>query len=271
MRFAETTSDHCIYIAKGGEPFIIGIYVDDILQAGKNDKQISEVKLALAERFDVKDLGELNYFLGVKIVQNHRAGTIWIGQLTYTEEVTQSAVGSLLYLSMRTRLDITFAVTLATCFCSKPTSQHLTAVKRIFRYLRETTHYGLLFKRNGSKAIVGYSDADWGGDTLDCKSTTGYLFQIGGTAITWQSKKQSCFALSTAEAEYVALSGAAQEAVWLKQFNQDLTSINDPVVIYENNQSAIAIAKNPQFHRRAKHINIEYHFIREQVNNNNIK
>ena len=79
MGFAQTTSDHCIYIAKGGEPFIIGIYVDDILLAGKNDKRISEVKLALAERFDVKDLGELNYFLGVKIVQNHRAGTIWIG------------------------------------------------------------------------------------------------------------------------------------------------------------------------------------------------
>ena len=87
MGFAQTTSDHCIYIAKGGEPFIIGIYVDDILLAGKNDKRISEVKLALAERFDVKDLGELNYFLGVKIVQNHRAGTIWIGQPTYTEEI----------------------------------------------------------------------------------------------------------------------------------------------------------------------------------------
>ena len=87
MGFAETTSDPCIYIAKGGEPFIIGIYVDDILLFGKIDKQISKVKLALTEKFDVKDLGELNYFLGVKIVQNHRASTIWIGQTTYTEEV----------------------------------------------------------------------------------------------------------------------------------------------------------------------------------------
>ena len=128
-------------------------------------------------------------------------------------------------------------------FVQKPTSQHLTAVKRIFRYLRGTTHYGLLFKRNGSKAIIGYSDADWGGDTLDCKSTTGYLFQIGGTAITWQSKKQSCVALSTAEAEYVALSRVAQGAVWLKQLNQDLTGINKPVVFYENNQSAYCNCK----------------------------
>ena len=143
MGFAQTTSDPCIYMAKSGESFIIGINVDDILLAGKNNKQISEVKLALAERLDVKDLGKLNYFLGVKIVQNHRDGTIWIGQPTYTEEVLkkfgmvkckplatsvevglklmkgtedceyvdkthyQSAVGSLLYLSMRTRPDIT--------------------------------------------------------------------------------------------------------------------------------------------------------------------
>ena len=131
----------------------------------------------------------------------------------------------------------------------------------------------MLVKRNGSKAIIGYSDADWGVDNINCKSTTGYLFQIGGTAITWHSKKQPCIGLSTVEAEYVALSGAAQEAVWLKQLNQDLTGIDvdDPVVIYEDKQSAIAIGKNPQFHGRVKHINIKYHFIREQVNNNNIE
>ena len=83
----QATSDPCTYIAKSGEPFIIGIYVDEILLAGKRNKRISEVKLALVKRFDAKDLGELNYFLGAKIVQNHRAGTIWIGQPTYTEGV----------------------------------------------------------------------------------------------------------------------------------------------------------------------------------------
>ena len=95
--------------------------------------------------------------------------------------------------------DITLSVSLAARFCSKPTSQHLTIVKRIFRYLRGITHYELLFKRNGSKAIIGYSDVDWGGNTFDCKSTTGYLFQIGGMDITWESKKQSYVALSTAD------------------------------------------------------------------------
>ena len=93
----------------------------------------------------------------------------------------QSMVGSLLYLFMRTHPNITFAVSLAAQFCSEPTSQHMKAVKHIFRYLRGTTQYGLLFKKGESKAIIGYSDADWGGDTNKCKSTTGYLFQIGGT------------------------------------------------------------------------------------------
>ena len=180
--------------------------------------------------------------LGLKLMKGTE-DTVYVDKTHYL-----SAVGSLLYLSMRTHPDITFAVSLSACFCSKPTSQHLTVVKHIFRYLKGTTHYGLLFKRNGSKAIIGYSDADWGGDTLDCKSMTGYLFQIGGTDITWQSKKQSYVALSTAEAEYVALSGAAQETVWLKQLNQNLTGISEPVVIYEDNQFAIEIARNPQFH-----------------------
>ena len=183
--------------------------------AGKREKRISEVKLALAKTFEVKDLGELNHFLGVKIVQNHEAGTIWIGQPTYTEAILQkfgmkkckplytpvdvgskltkgtedseyidkthyqSMVGSLLYLSMRARPDITFAVRLAAQFCSEQTSQHMKAVKCIFRYLRGTTWYGLLFKEGESRAIISYSDAD-------CKSTTGYLFLIGGTAFTWQ-------------------------------------------------------------------------------------
>ena len=285
MGFTQTTSDPCIYVSKDQEPFVIGIYVDDILLAGRSKKQINEVKLALAENFNIKDLGKLSYFLGVKIVQDSKAGILkkygmenckpvatpvdaglkltkgTEGSEYVEEKHYQSVVGSLLYVSMRTHPDIAFTVSRAARFCSKPTSQHLTAVKRILRYLRGSTHHGLLFKRNGSKPITGYSDADWGGDITDSKYTTGYLFQIGGTTITWQSKKKSCTALSTAEAEYVALAGAAQEAVWLRQLNQELTGKTEPVMIYEDNQSTIAIAKNPQFHGRVQHINIKYHFI----------
>ena len=111
-----------------------------------------------------------------------------------------------------------------------------------------------------------------GGDCNDYKSTSGYVFQIGGTAVMWKSKKQSCVALSTAEAEYMALSSAAQEAVWVQELNSDLRNQqSQPILILEDNQSAISMAKNPQFHGRSKHINIKYHFIQEQVNSGKIR
>ena len=133
------------------------------------------------------------------------------------------------------------------------------AVKRIFRYLRGTSRFGLLYsKGTETDTLIGYSDADWGGNCNDYKSTSGYLFLIGGTAVTWKSKKQSCVALSTAEAEYMALSSAAQEAIWMRELNSDLKNKpSQPTLIYEDNQSAISIAKNPQFHGRSKHINIK--------------
>ena len=111
-----------------------------------------------------------------------------------------------------------------------------------------------------------------GSDCNDCRSTTGYLVQIGGTAVTWKSQKQSCVALSTAEAEYMALSSTAQEAVWMRELNSDLgNQQSQPTLIFEDNQSAISMAKNPQFHGRSKHINIKYHFIREQVSDDKIR
>ena len=122
----------------------------------------------------------------------------------------QSAVGSLLYLSAGTIPDITYAVSKVAKYCAEPTKQHWLAVKR---YLKDTLNFGLLYSRDSSKDCVGYSDADWGGDIDDRKSTSGYLFQIGGTAVSWRSKKQTCVALSTAEAEYMALASAAQEVM----------------------------------------------------------
>ena len=137
------------------------------------------------------------------------------------------------------------------------------AVKRIFRYLRGTTHFGLLYSKGAeTDALIGYSDADWGRSCNDCKSTTGYLFQIGGTAVTWKSQKQSRIALFTAEAEYMALSSTAQEAIWMRELNSDLgNQQSQPILIFEDNQSAISMAKSPQFHGRSKHINVKYHFI----------
>ena len=308
MGFVQAKGDPCIYVTSEGEMFIIAVYVDDIVLAGKSDKRMTEVKEQLAEHFQVKDMGELHYFLGVKIVQDKESGEVSIGQPAYTTTVLQkfgmehakpvntpvdsstklmkatdedecvdqklytSAVGSLLYLSSATRPDITYAVSNVAKYCAEPTKQHWLAVKRIMRYLKGTLNYGLLYSQDGSATCVGFSDADWGGDLDDRKSTSGYLFTLSGAAVSWRSKKQTCVALSTAEAEYIALASAAQEAIWLQQLTNDLKNeSSDTTTIYEDNQSAICMSKHPKFHGRSKHIAIKYHFIREQVSNNTIE
>ena len=177
-----------------------------------------------------------------------------------------------MYLSVSMRPDITYAVSTLARFSSSPMQQHWTALKRVMRYLKGTTSYGIMYNKKGSQECICYSDADWAGDVNDRKSTSSYLFQISGGAVTWSSKKQSCVALSTAEAEYVALSSAAQEAVWMRQLTTELqSSPKAPTVMYEDNQSAISMTKNQQFHGKGKHIAIKYHFIREQVSNGTIK
>ncbi len=120
--------------------------------------------------------------------------------------------------------------------------------------------------------MCGYSDADWAGDVSDRKSTSGYLFMMSGATVSWRSRKQTCVALSTAEAEYVALASASQEATWLRRLFEDLHEKQaEPTVIHEDNQSAICIAQNPQYHSKTKHIDIKYHFIREKIVDNTIE
>ncbi|KAK4324010.1 hypothetical protein Pmani_005322 [Petrolisthes manimaculis] len=257
------------------------------------DDKVRKVKDSLASQFKLKDLGELQYFLGVKVVQDTVKGQIWIGQPLYIENILkkfgmedskpvetpvdpnqnvceatdectlfdkeqyQSAVGSLLYLSVKTRPDIAYAVNSVTRYSTKPTSQHWKAVKRIMRYLKGTLDLGILYNYNGSTDFVGYSDADWAGDINDRKSTSCYCFHLGGGPVSWSSKKQSCVALSTAEAEYMALASAIQEAVWLRKLAVDIQiDCKGPLLLYEDNQSTIAMSKNPQFHGKTKLIDI---------------
>ena len=308
MGFIQSMSDPCLYTTSEGELFIIAVYVDDIILAGKEASKMNEVKQALSTKFEIKDMGELHYFLGVSVHRNREKNSVWIGQPAYTASIIekygmkdakpiatpvntsiklikakegdeladmalyQSAVGSLQYLATMTRPDISFAVSNVGKFSSQPTKEHWTAVKRIIRYLKGTQDYGLLYMRDStvSDVFVGYSDSDFGGDSDDRRSTSGYIFQIGGAGISWRSKKQTCVALSTAEAEYIALSHATQEAVWLRQLASDLRcNTKQPTVIYEDNQAAICMAKNPN--SRSKHIEIKYHYVREKVQNDIIE
>ncbi|CAB4042840.1 Hypothetical predicted protein [Paramuricea clavata] len=271
--FTQTESDPCIYVKEeDGDIFVVAIHVDDIILAGKTDEKIAKVKESIAERFQVKDMRELKYILGLQVIQED--GKVWISQPTYTASIIKK-YGMENCKPVETPVDLSSKLVSAmedselnnvAKFSANPTNEHWTAVKRIFRYLKGTVNYGLLYSENANPDCVGFSDADWAGDLNDRKSTSGYTFQINGAAVSWRSKKQTCVALSTAEAEYVALSAAAQEALWMRQLLTDLNvNIDEPMTIYEDNQSAIAMSKNPQFHGRSKHIDIKYHFVRDQV------
>ena len=142
----------------------------------------------------------------------------------FVQQLYQSAIGSLMYLSVGTIPDITYAVSHLARFSAKPMKEHWDAVKRVMRYMRGTTKLGIYYSNECSNELIGYSDADWGGDINDRKSTSGYIFNLNGGGVSWSSKKQSCVALSTAEAEYIALSAAAQESIWLKQLTSELTT-----------------------------------------------
>ena len=177
----------------------------------------------------------------------------------------QSMVGSILHAARATRPDIAHAVGIVSKFNSQPTEAHLTAVKRIFRYHKGTLDIVLQYKASGIP-LVGYSDAHWASDLDNCHSTSGNAFVMSTGAINWLSRKQATVALSTAEAEYIASSSATQEAIWLRQLTSDLKlKVDAPNEIVEDNQDAIALAKNPVGHKRTKHIDIQYHFIREAV------
>ena len=151
-------------------------------------------------------------------------------------------------------------------FNSCPTEAHLTAVKRIFRYLKGTINLCIKYERSADNCLVGFSDANWAGDMNDRHSTTGNLFMMSGAAIAWSSKKQPVVALSTTEVEYVALSAATQEAVWLSRLLSDIKAPpQTPILIKEDNQGTISIARNPISHSRTKHIDVKFHYIREAL------
>ena len=177
------------------------------------------------------------------------------------------AIGCLTYVTTVSRPDLSAAVDVLSKFMSKPGTEHWQGVKRVMRYIQGTLNYSLLFTADGTDPkLTGYSDADWGGDVSTRRSTSGYVFQIQGNTVSWCSKRQACVARSTTEAEYMALSIACQESIWLRRLLSDIqVNQQSPSTIYEDNIGAIELSKNPKFHNRTKHIDISYHFVREQV------
>ena len=156
---------------------------------------------------------------------------------------------------------------------SKPSQSHWKCAKRVLRYIKGSLNVGLKFDASSQTAVdvIGFTDADWAGDVDERKSTSGYVFRICGGTISWRSKRQEIVALSSTEAEYIALSFAAQELMWLRSFLKDLGYEQQSNLLYEDNQGAIALSKNPENHSRTKHIDVRYHFVRDLVNKTKIQ
>ena len=203
----------------------------------------------------------------------------------------RSIVGSLIYASTSTRPDITHAVNIASRVMHAPTQTHMRAAKKVLRYLAGCDSYALKYTNNNNNnnqhnnssndrdnninnngiELVAYCDADWGGDKADRKSTTGYCVYMNDNLISWNTKKQVTVALSTAEAELMAIVEAVKEVKWMSQLLTEMNvNVKMPISIYTDNQAAIKIAQHDIEHDRTKHIDIKYHFIRDEINNKQV-
>jgi hypothetical protein len=306
LGFQASTTDPALFMQGTGEDqqFLM-VWVDDMIQAGHNQKLMAKIRLDLNQVFEVKDLGELTHFLGMEIHRNREQKTIFLSQKKYCEELLEkwdmteakarklpigpgevmhregetlnteqfpylSLVGGLLYLSCCTRPDISFAVGTLSRFMSSPTENHWAAAKGILKYLVGTTSYGLQL---GSEQdlVFGFCDADFAADTTSRKSTTGFMFKVFGGTVNWSSKLQATVALSTVEAEYVAAASAAKEALWLRKILQDFGYQVPPIHIWEDNQGCLKLLKHPMASQRSKHIDLQWHFVRERISRGEVE
>ncbi|KAH9725713.1 hypothetical protein KPL70_007982 [Citrus sinensis] len=289
---------------------ILLLYVDDMLIAGPNKDRIQELKAQLAREFEMKDLGPANKILGMQIHRDRNNRKIWLSQKNYLKKILRrfnmqdcksisiplpvnfklsssmcpsneverkemsrvpyaSAVGSLMFAMICTRSDIAQAVGAVSRYMANPGGEHWIAVKRIMRYIRGTSDVALCY--GGSEFTVrGYVDSNFAGDLDKRKSTTGYVFTLAGAAVSWVSKLQTAVALSTTEAEYMAATQACKEAIWIQRLLEELGHKQQKISVYCDSQSALHIIRNPTFHSRTKHIGVQYHFVREVVEDGSV-
>jgi hypothetical protein len=301
-KFEKCTHEHTLFVKYGsnGKLIIVSMYVDDLICTGNDSGMIDEFKKSMKSKFAMTDLGKMKFFLGIEVTQSEKG--IFINQQKYAAEILnkfgmencnivsspivpgcklvkdeegntvdatkfKQIVGSLMYL-LATRPDLTYSVCLVARFMERPTEMHFAAIKRILRYLKGTLGYGVMYKHDAGMKfeLVGWSDSDYAGDLNDRKSTTGFVFMLGDSAISWSSKKQPIVTLSTTEAEFVATSACACQCVWLRYvLNHMKIGSNDRTVIKCDNSSSIKLSINPIMHGRCKHIDVRFHYLRDLV------
>jgi hypothetical protein len=326
--FVRSAADPCLYVkfepgGGGGTILVVVLYVDDLIIASNSASAAAAFKSALRAKFKVKDLGALEFFVGIRVTRDRGGRALYLDQNAYLERVLErynmadakplatpassttlsadmcpstasavaamesvpyrSAVGSLLYAAVCTRPDMANAVRCVSRYMHNPGEEHWAACKRIMRYIKGTLGYRLSYSFGGGSEgaltagdgemaagaeapLVGYCDADYAGDVDRSRSTTGYVFMLGTALISWSSRLQPTVALSSTEAEYMALTEAVNELEHLRQL---LGSLHQepptPSTIFEDNQGALKLAANHQLQRRSKHIAVRYHRIREVI------
>lgn len=296
--FKASEADPCLLIReKGCGKVIVALYVDDGLVAGSSQQLIDEFIKELSGRFKITTK-PASYFLGIEI--ESRGDGIKIVQTSYVRKILRrfgmdtckpvstpivkdgtssekvdmsymknnyrQIVGALAYLMVCTRPDIAYAVSVVSRSLEKPEEVDCVRLKRIMRYLQYTPDLGIMYKKHYKEGILEcYSDADHAGDVSTGRSTSGVLCMYAGGAISWLSQRQASVAISTTEAEIVAASEAARETIWLARLLNKIVVLKNIPCLRVDNEAAIRLAENPEFHRRTKHIRVRHFFVRELV------
>uniref|UniRef100_A0A0A1WFC7 Retrovirus-related Pol polyprotein from transposon TNT 1-94 n=1 Tax=Zeugodacus cucurbitae TaxID=28588 RepID=A0A0A1WFC7_ZEUCU len=309
MGFSACNSEPCLYTKNQGRKLnIIAVYVDDLMIACSDLGELMQIKQQISSIFQIVDKGPINKFLGMEIERVGSVGAISICQKQQLQQLLhkydmdvcrpvytplepsfqvncnesncrkvnaaeyKSLIGSLMFIAVNTRPDILHSVCKLAQRNSDPHCEHLAAAKHVLRYLKATINLKLHYRKTG-EWVKGYVDADWGGDATDRKSYTGYAFFFGGSVFSWESRKQPTVALSSTEAEYMALSAAAKESVYINKLWTEMKMYDKggSIVINGDNMSAMSLVKNPVYHARSKHIDIKFHHIRDVYSNNEIE
>lgn len=298
--YHQSNADHTLFLKRQqGKITALIIYVDDMVVTGNDPNEREALQNYLSKEFEMKDLGPLNYFLGIEVSRSRKG--IVLSQRKYALDLLretgmsacqpvdtpveeglklyvesdqvpvdkaryQRLVGRLLYLS-HTRPDLTYALSIVSQFMHNPGEQHMNAVIRILRYLKSAPGKGVLFTKNTNhQNIEAYTDADWAGNLGDRRSTSGYFTFLGGNLVTWKSKKQNVVARSSAEAEFRGLANVLCETLWLRLLLHDLGYLSEqPIQLFCDSKAACDIAHNPVQHDRTKHVEVDRFFIKEKL------
>lgn len=295
--FKNSHADRCVYIGNvNNNRVYLLLYVDDGLLISNSLDSLNNVIAELKNNFEIK-CSEVKCFVGLQIEKSENQ--IFIHQTKYIEKLLykfdmchaknnnipvdphtileqsstvpdktiqyREAVGSLMHLAIVSRPDIMFGVSLVSRYLNCYDHTHWNVVKKIMKYLKETKNYGLQYTASQSNELQAYSDADYAKDICTRKSMTGYVFIKNGAAVTWATQRQQSVALSTTEAEFMAACSATKEAIWLKTLLRDIGAFSQgSVCLNIDNQSAICLIKNVDYHKRCKHIDVKYNFIKEK-------